>query len=170
MGLLIVLAGCAADRLHQKGLADLDKGNYETGVAELRQAAADDPQNMTYRLDVAARRDASVQKLIAQADAARAGGELEAAAAIYKRVLALDPNNDRAHRGLDGIEADGRHSTATVSAKTDFDHRDLDAADAKLRGVLSEDPTYTPALQLHDKINAARGPVSSVPRLKPHND
>ena len=61
--LLSIVAGCAADRLHQKGLADLEKGAYETGVAELRQAAADDPQNMTYRLDAAARRDAAVQKL-----------------------------------------------------------------------------------------------------------
>jgi general secretion pathway protein D len=169
-GLLIILAGCAADRLHQKGLTDLDKGDYETGVSELRQAAASDPQNMTYRLDVAARRDAAVQKLIAQADAARAGGDLDGAAAIYKRVLSLDPNNGRALHGLDGIEADRRHAVITAAARSDFEHKDFDAAEAKLRSVVNEDPTYTPALQLSDKINAARGPVSAAPRLKPANN
>src|ERR1700676_2309332 len=124
-GLLSMVAGGAADRLHQKGLADLEKGAYETGVAELRQAAADDPQNMTYRLDAAARRDAAVQKLIAQADAARAAGELDGAAAVYKRVLQLDASNGRALHGLDGIEADRRHAVVTASARSDLEHNDF---------------------------------------------
>src|SRR5260221_11839653 len=102
--------GCAADRLHREGLAAIDRGDYEAGVAELSQAAVKDPSNMAYRLDLEARREAAVQALIAQADAARGAGQLDAAAGSYKRVLTLSSSNDRALRGLAGLDSDRRHA------------------------------------------------------------
>src|SRR5437763_16414831 len=48
----ILLAGCAADRVHRQGLAAIERGDYESGVGLLQQAAHDDPRNMTFRLDL----------------------------------------------------------------------------------------------------------------------
>ena len=92
----LLLGGCAVERLHQQGLDAIQQGRYEAGVDDLAQAAQRDPSNLTYRLDLQTQRDASVQKLIALADAARGAGRLEEAAATYRRVLAIDSANDRA--------------------------------------------------------------------------
>jgi len=168
-GLILILAlvaGCAADRLHRDGLAAIERGDYESGVALLNQAVQNNPQNMTFRLDLQARRDAAIQQLIAIADTARGAHQLDRAAQDYKRVLALDPNNDRAKRGLAGLEGDARHGEIVTQARKDFERKDYDAAEAKLRGVLSEDQGYGAAHELANAINTARGPITVAPRLK----
>jgi general secretion pathway protein D len=163
---LTLMAGCAADRLHRQGLEAIDNGQYEVGVADLSQAVAKDPHNMAFRLDFEARREAAAQKLIAQADQARGAMQLDAAAQLYKRVLAIDPNNDRAQRSIQAIEGDKRHGAALTEAHKDFDRKDYDGADAVLRVILNEDPGYAPAQQLSAAINVARGPQTVAPRLQ----
>ena len=164
IGLLLV--GCAADRAHQEGLAAIDRGDYEGGIARLNEAVRDEPRNMAYRLDLAAQRDAAVQKLIAQADAERAARQIDAAAMVYQRVLAIDPANDRARRGLSGLADDARHGSAVGDARKDFERKDYDAAESRLRAVLAEDPGYTPAKELAAAITIARGPRTVAPRLQ----
>jgi general secretion pathway protein D len=161
-----LVAGCAAEKLHRQGLEALDKGQYESGVALLGEAAKSDPRNITYRIDYEARREAAVQQLIALADQARAARQLEAAATAYRRVLAIEPNNDRAQRGLAGLEGDARHAEVVGAAQKDLERKDYDAADAKLRTVLREDPGYGPAQELSAKLNTQRGPITVAPRLK----
>ncbi|MBV8742881.1 MAG: hypothetical protein JOZ12_13925 [Sinobacteraceae bacterium] len=164
--MLTLLAGCAADRLHREGLEAIDHEQYEVGVSDLAQAVAKDPHNMAFRLDFQARREAAVQKLIAQADAARGAMQLDAAAQLYRRALAIDPNNDRAQRSLEGIEGDKRHGVALAEARKDFERKDLDVAEGKVRLILHEDPGYVPAQQLAAEINVARGPQTVAPRLQ----
>jgi general secretion pathway protein D len=164
VGILVV--GCAADRLHQQGLADIDRGDYESGVTKLSAAVQTDPHNMGFRLDLAAKRELAVQRLIGLADTARATGNLETAAQDYRRVLAIDPANDRARHGLGGLEADARHGAAVTAAAKDFERKDYDGAEARLRSVLGEDPGYTAAQELAAAITAARGPITVAPRLQ----
>jgi len=162
----IVLVGCAADRLHRQGLSDMERGEYESGVARLSEAVRSDPHNMSFRLDLAAKRESAVQQLIAQADSARGAGKLETAAQIYRRVLTLDPANDRARHGLDGLDADAHHAVAVAAARKDFERKDYDGAETKLRAVLGEDPGYTAAQELAAAITVARGPTTAAPRLQ----
>jgi general secretion pathway protein D len=166
MILILALTGCAAERLHRDGLAAIEKGQYEGGVALLTEAAHSDPHNMTFRLDLEARRDAAIQKLIGLADTARAAHQLDLAAQAYRRVLGIDPNNDRAQRGLAGLEGDAHHAEVVAQARKDFERKDYEAAEAKLRLVLNESPGFGPAQDLATAINAARGPVTVAPRLK----
>jgi general secretion pathway protein D len=166
LAIAILLAGCAADRLHREGLAAIDKGDYELGVTKLDAAVREDPRNMGFRLDLQARRDAAVQALIGQADAERAARQLDEAARLYRRVLIIEPGNDRATHGLAGIEGDARHGITVAEARKDFERKDYDTAEAKLRGVLSEDPGYAPAQDLASAITAARGATTVAPRLK----
>ena len=58
-----LLLGCAADKLHREGLAEVERGNYEAGVSKLADAVAQDPKNMMYRLDLTARRDSDREKM-----------------------------------------------------------------------------------------------------------
>ena len=165
-----LLFGCAADRLHRDGLKDIENGNYESGVSELAQAVQHDPDNMTFKVDLEARREAAIQKLIGEGDADRTAGKLDAAAGTYRRVLAIETSNQRALRGIEGVEADRRHAATVADAAKDFEHKDYDTAEAKLHGVLAEDSGYTAALNLSAKINTARGPVTVAPHLKTRNN
>ncbi|HVH84179.1 MAG TPA: secretin N-terminal domain-containing protein, partial [Steroidobacteraceae bacterium] len=167
---MTLITGCAAERLHREGLAAVEAGDYETGVADLSQALARQPNNNTFRLDLQARRESAVQALIAEADRARLTGQFDGAAALYRRVLALDPGNDRARRGLDNIDADKRHTTDVQAARKDFEKKDFDAAEAKVRAVLSEDPGFVLAQELASDINGARRPVAAVPHLHPRGN
>lgn len=164
--ILLLIAGCAAEKLHREGLEAIDGGQFEHGVALLNEAAQRDPDNVTYRIDYQARREAAVQQLVAMGDNSRLAHQLDAAAAAYQRALAIDPMSDRAQRGLDGLEGDARHAQVVLAATKDFERKDYDAAESKLRAVLHEDPGYAPAQQLTAKINVERGPITVTPRLK----
>ncbi len=166
----VLLLGCAADRLHRKGLIDIEQGNYEAGVAQLSQAAQHDPSNMTFKLDLEARREASIQKLIGEGDAARSAGQLDLAATTYRRVLVMETSNQRALRGIEGVEGDRRHAATVSDATKDFERKDYDSAEAKLRSVLAEDSGFNSARTLSAKINTARGPITAAPRLKTRNN
>jgi len=163
---LMLVAGCAAERLHRQGLSAMDSGEYETGLSLLNQAAQADPHNMSYRFDYATRRAAAVLGLLNIADSARAKRQLDTAAGAYRRVLAIEPGNDRAHHGLAALEGDARHGEVLAQANKDFERKDYDAAEAKVRSVLHEDPGYAPAQELAARITAARAPTSVAPRLK----
>jgi general secretion pathway protein D len=173
LGILLssaLLWGCAATQLHRHGLADIERGDYEAGVAQLAEAVKQEPNNLTFKLDLTARREASIEKLISAGDALRGGGQLDAAVATYRRVLSIEPGNTPALRGIEGVEADRRHGAMVNEAAKAFDRKDYDAADAVLRSVLNEDAGFGPAQALAAKINLARGPVNVAPRLKAHNN
>src|SRR5882762_960177 len=165
-----VLLGCAATQLHRDGLAEVERGNYEAGVSKLAEAVAQDPKNMMFKLDLTARREDSIQKLISAGDALRAAGQYDTAVTTYRRVLSIEAGNQRALHGIDAVEADRRHAGMVGEAVKDFARKDYDAADAILRTVLNEDSGFAPATALAAKINVARGPMNAAPRLKSRNN
>src|SRR5450631_1167409 len=173
LGMLLsaaMLLGCAATQLHRDGLAEVERGNYEAGVSKLADAVAQDPNNMMYKLDLTARREASIQKLISAGDALRGAGQWDAAVSTYRRVLAIEAGNQRALRGIEGVEADRRHAGMVGEAFKDFERKDYDGADTILRSVLNEDSGFAPATSLAAKVNVARGPMNAAPRLKSRNN
>lgn len=163
---LAVLTGCAAAQLHRAGLADIDHGRYEEGLQKLEQAAENDPGDLTYRVDVQARREAIVQDLVGAGDKARSEGNLAEAEQNFHRALNIAPGNERARLGLDGVDADRHHAAIVATAQHEFDAGRLDDAETKLRAVLAEDPAFRPATDLRAKIDTARGPVNVTPRLR----
>ena len=162
----ILVASCASSRLHQQGLDEFDQGRYESGLQKLEQAVSNDPDNLAYKLDLKGRHDEAVQKLIADGDKARVGGDASAAEMAYKRAFAIESGNSRAARGLQGIEADRRHAQSVAQAGQEFQDGNDAQADARLSGVLAEDPGFKPAADMRAKIAAARGPVAVTPKLR----
>ena len=161
----VVVTGCAAQRVHDEGVVAFERGDYEDGIAKLQQATQKDPGNLAYRLDLRSRHEAAVQKLIAIADEAHANGKQSVAEATYRRVLVIEPGNDRAQHGLQTLLADRRHAERIARAEAAFNGGQLDAADIELHAVLTEDPAFPPALALATRIEQARGPLAVEPRL-----
>ena len=170
LALVAAAAGCATARLHGQGVKAFEQGAYEEAIADLEAALKGDPSNLEYRLDLRIRREAAVRQLLAAGDRARAGGEGSAAAASYRRVLTLEPGNDRAQRGLEGLEADQRHAERVAKAARLFVEKKLDAAELEVRAVLAEDPGFGPGAALLSRLDLARGPSSAVPRLRTRDD
>jgi general secretion pathway protein D len=163
-------AGCATDRLRREGVRAFEQGAFEEAITNLEQAVENDPSNLELRLDLRARREAAVRQLITAADNARANGDGDSAATRYKRVLVVEPGNDRALRGLAGVQADRRHAERTAKAEQLFAAKQLDAAELEGHAVLAEDPGFAAAKALLSRIDLARGPTSAVLRLKTRDD
>jgi general secretion pathway protein D len=158
--------GCASERVHDSGIAAYERGDYEEGIAKLGQAARQRPDNLVYRFDLRAREEAAVQKLIAMAQDAQANGKPQVAAADYRRVLSIEPANDRARTGLDRLRADQRHAERIARAEAALSAKQVDAASSEVRAVLAEDPSFAPAVALANRIEQARPPVSALPHLR----
>jgi len=165
-----LIAGCATDRLRREGVKAFEQGAYEEAIANLEQAVKNDPSNLELRFELRMRREAAVQQLITAGDSARANGDDESALTSYERVLTLERGNDRALRGLEGVQADRRHAERTAKAKQLFAAKQLDAAALEVHAVLAEDPGFAAATALLSKIELARGPTPAVPRLKTRDD
>ena len=166
LGAVIGFTGCATAKLHEEGLGDFQAGRYEEAIAKLEQAVEESPENMTYRLDLKGRREEAVRQLLAEGDRARGAASLDAAELAYNRVLAIEPGNDRAARGLELLKRDRRNSEQLALANKSFSQGRLDEAEAIVHSVLTEDPGSAGAQLLQSKINTARGPVSATPTLR----
>jgi general secretion pathway protein D len=166
VALLVLTTSCASSRLHREGLVEFEDGRYEEGLDKLQQATKQEPGNLDYRVELKARHDDAVIKLLGQADRARGAAKLDEAERLYERVLAIEPGNERAQRGLDNLAGDRRHSAAIDRAIKDLKSGDLERAESTVSRVLAEDPGYAAAVALRTKIDQTRGPVSSVPHLK----
>ncbi len=157
VGLLLLvaatLAGCAAQRLHSDGMDLLEEGRVEEGLAKLELASKAEPDNTSYRRDWLRQREQVSNRLLTAANNERASGRREPAQALYGRVLAIDPGNSRASRGLEELAADKRHDALIEQARSLLKKNDLEAARAALKPVLVESPRHGQALLLQRQLD-----------------
>lgn len=158
-----LLAGCAAQRAYQEGNALVAQEQVSAGLAKYREAVAADPGNPLYRAAFLRARDATATRLIEQAERDLAEGRAEEAAAGYRRVLEVDPANERGRAGLRQVEADRRHSAMLDAARLDVEKKDFEAARLKLSAILTERPGHERArLMLNEVSEQAVTPTSET--------
>ena len=78
----LVAGGCAlqqAQQAYRDGLQLMSEGRIEAGLAKLEQAAKEAPTSPEYRSALMRQREIAVGQLLAQADALRAGNNIEQA-------------------------------------------------------------------------------------------
>lgn len=151
-----MLAGCAGQQLHREGMALLNEGRVEEGLAKLDEAAKADPANYSYRTALLRNREQAVNRLIANAGSERTVGHRDAAQSILERILKLDPNNARAQDGLAALAMDKRHEALLADAESQLGKGDLDGAQASLKPVLRENPKQPKAQQLQRQLDEAQ--------------
>lgn len=162
-----LVAGCAGQREHKEGMALLDQGRYEEGLAKLEEASKADPENLTYRTTLARNRELAVARLLGTANSERALDHPEAARIAYEKILKLDPDNEQAKTGLASLEMDQRHEVNLAAAREAFKKGDLEAAKAALKPVQLENPKNPEAIQLKRQIDqVAARETADAPSLK----
>ena len=130
--LSLLLAGCAAQQAYREGNELVAQDRVEAGLAKYQEALAADPQNVVYKAAWLRARDGAVNRLLTQADRALADGKPDLAQQDYRRVLAVDPVNDRARAGLRQVEADRRHALLLDEARAALARKDLEPARQKV--------------------------------------
>ena len=154
--LLLVVAtaaGCAAQKLHRDGMDMLEEGQVEEGLSKLEQASKAAPDNVSYRRDWLRNREQLANRLLAAANSERGSGRLEAAQAIYERILRFDASNGRAMLGLEELAADRRHELLLEEARRLLKKGDAEAARALLKPLFLENPKHGQALLLLRQID-----------------
>lgn len=148
-----VLAGCAGQRLRNSGMTLVQDGHIEEGLAKLEQASKAEPNNLSFRADLIRSRGQATSRLLNTASSERAVGHLDAARAIYERVLKIDPDNSNAKVALDSLEMDKRHETLLEEARDHFAKGNLEAASAALKPIFLENSKHGQAGLLQRQID-----------------
>lgn len=150
--IVVVLGGCAAERLNRDGLNLIAEGRYEEGVSKLEQATKSDPSDLQYRMQFISKRESVIRRLLDDAANERIAGQLEAADKIYRRVLAVDLTNERAKIGIAQLERDRRHALLIEKARELFRKFDLDGALMQLQPVVLENSANLDMIKLKREI------------------
>jgi general secretion pathway protein D len=150
--LLAMLAGCASDKLHKEGMAQIQDGHAEEGIATLERAAREQPENLSIRADLKHHRDQLVNHILAKANSERAVGHSDAAEVQFNRVLKLDSDNTTARIGLELLIMDRRHDALIENANVLVKKGDLDGAKLVIKPVLIENPKNVRVIALQRRI------------------
>jgi len=150
--LLLMLAGCAGDKLHKEGISLIQEGRVEEGLATLEQAAQAEPDDLSIRKDLIQNRGQFINRSLSMANSERAVGNLDAAEVLYRRVLKLAPDDLTARGGIELLVMDRRHNVLMDEASELVKKGELDAAKLLSRPVLLENPKNNRMLKLQRQI------------------
>jgi general secretion pathway protein D len=158
----LLLTSCAGYRSYEEGRTAMIEGDGERSLAKLEQAVKASPDNRMYREQYERQKGIVTAKLLSEADLYRGSGDLAKAEANYRRVLKIDPENERAKRSLVLVQTAAKNLVDVASARMDIEAGDLDKAEATLREVLKRDPDHPGARdamnQITEKRAALKGP------------
>lgn len=160
-GLLLLIVGCASQETFRQGQTLLEAGNPEEGIVQLRKAMDEQPGNLEYRAYYYRQREVWVNKLLREAENARINQRWDEAEARYKRVLDVDEVNARAQDGLKEAEVGRRREQDIQTAEAMFNKDELESARDKVRRVLAENPSNSPARALLSRIEQKRAATST---------
>lgn len=141
----LMLAGCAGQRVHSDAMRLMADGQHEAAISKLREANRLEPSNPEYRIDLLNATQTLGRDLIERAEAARRSGNAIEASNLYTRALQVDPANDRARRGLAGLERDQRSARLLAESERLMREGNLKAAQERLDSALAESPANVDA-------------------------
>jgi len=151
--LVLALSGCAGQMAYRDANNLVESDQIEAGLLKYQEAIKADPGNAQYRATYLRARDKATVRYIEQADRYTNEGKYDLAAQELQRVLALNPQNERARAGLRALEAANRYDKLLAGASLAIEQKDFDTARIKVNAVLSEKPDHAQARALLRDIN-----------------
>jgi general secretion pathway protein D len=161
----LTMLGCSAQLAFREGRQLVDAGQADAGLAKLQEAMKLDPGRLDYRTYYLRQRDAAVERLLAQADTAKAQGRPADADASYRKALALDPMSDRAKQAVMAFASEQRQQKLAAEAEAAFKAGRLVEAQDKARAVLVENSRHAEALALVTRLEEQTARAQQEPQL-----
>lgn len=158
--LALALSGCAAQLAYREGATLVEKDQVEAGLLKLQEAIAKDPGNAQYRSTYLQARDRAITRYMDQAERQTAEGQRELALQNIQRVLALNPQNERARMALRALDMAERHDRLLGDAAALIEKKEFEQARAKIDAVLTEKPDQPGAQRLRREL-AEKNPPNS---------
>ncbi|QGZ43279.1 general secretion pathway protein GspD [Pseudoduganella flava] len=137
----------------------IEKDQIEAGLLKLQEAIAKDPGNAQYRAAYLQARDRAILRYLDQAERQTAENQRELALQNVQRVLALNPQNERARMALRTLDMTDRHDKLLADATDLVGKKEYEQARAKIDMVLAEKPDQPRARLLLREI-AEKNPPS----------
>ena len=164
---VLVLFGCAAERLSLEGRDLVAQGNVEGGLERMSEAVRSDPRDFALRTGLIEQREKAIFQLLTIADTDLSAGREDVADEGFHRVLALSPRNPRALAGLEGVLRSRRHRAEVQRAVAAETKGQVELALDLLNKVLIENPEQREAREARREIQARRfRQVISTPQIK----
>jgi len=159
VALTALLAACVEQQPYRDGQKLLAAGKVDEGVAKLKDASKQEPEDAKYREAWLAERETQINDLVEQGDRLAANGARDAARKAYEHVLAISPGNERGLAGLVALDTDARLNIMLSRAEALYVRHQTDDARHLLDAVLTEAPANRRALELQRKLSADTGSV-----------
>lgn len=150
--LVLVLAGCAADRAFQEGKDLISAGQYAEGFAKVEEALEQDPRNIDYRLFLIRRKETVIGNLFAKAENLRESGQLVEAEKFYQQILRIDTHHPQATVSLEKLAVERRHRLRIQEGEALLKANEIDKAAEVVRLVLAENPLQREARNLEGRL------------------
>jgi general secretion pathway protein D len=162
----LALFGCAYNQAFVEGRGMVESGNVAEGLARIEEAAKADPKNVEIQNYYRTQRAVAVQRFLSTADNARSSGAIDQAEAAYKQALRFDPDNARAKEGLQKLAKDRQSLGLLAEAEAALKAGDTDAAYAKAKQILAENPAQREARAIVRKIEEKKAKAeNAAPQL-----
>ena len=152
LALFVAVAGCGSTAARKDGLALIEEGQYEAGIARLEEGLKSAPRDTELNIALAQGRAKSVEALLTQADSDRSRHDFAGARMGYGRVLTLEPNNRRAQDAVRQIEQMQDLGERIALGQAALRQGDLFGAERHMREVLLLDPQNADGLTLRRNI------------------
>jgi general secretion pathway protein D len=149
---LVVLGGCAQQRIRDEAQSQLREGRYEKAVEGLADGLKRHPDSALLRSGLIQTRNEALTRLLAEAAAARANGQLDAAEAALKRALAFDTGGKRVEALLSDLAIERRQRKALEDAEALAAKRQPEAALRVVADALKDGPRQSDLLALQRRL------------------
>ena len=162
---LVALSSCALTPWPKPGFPG---DTPEEKIANTRAEREKKPESVPERQRQRVAAEQGVNQLLLEAEAALRDRRMADAGELFRRVLAIEPDNPRAQSGQLLIDSTRKHAEQVEHARQLLDKGEVDAARDVLHQVLLEAPQDEDALRLQRDIRQQRSHVRmEPPRLKP---
>jgi general secretion pathway protein D len=156
------LAGCASTGLNE-GRELIAAGQAEAGIARLQTGLSKEPDNVELKAYYHTQRERLSSQLLTQAQQDMDAGRFDAAEATLQKILAIHPENPRAHSMLNNLATARQHQQSLQAASQSLAAHPVEAEQAA-RLILAQSPGHAGALALLQQIQATRTADELNPR------
>lgn len=149
---VLLLAGCAEQRIKSESHANLAKGDYSQAVHVLQDGLVDHPDSTVLRSALIQTQSEVVTRMVAEAERLRHAGKLDEATSKLKQTLEISPGNDRVNGLLADLAIDQAQSAAVVRANELVKNKQPELALKVIEQSLRDSPRNQDLLSLQKRL------------------